>query len=140
MIANLKELTMTEKIEDMVEQYIRLRDQKSAITAHAKRLCDRIDGELEALQDTILQRFEETGIESARTAAGTAYKKVTRSTSVAGWDDFLPWVQRTNNWHMLTRAANKTAVLEYLDEKEELPPGINLFAKLELSVNRPTKR
>ena len=41
---------------------------------------------------------------------------------------------------MLNRAANKTAVLEYLDEAEELPPGINLFSKIEVSINRPAKR
>lgn len=127
-------------LETLVEQYIELRDKKSAVQARAKELVAKLDAEMAELEVTILQAFGELGIESARTKAGTAYKAEKRLTSVAGWDDFLPWVQATDNWHMLTRAANKTAVLEYLDEHEELPPGINLYRTVEININRATKR
>lgn len=127
------------KVEELVDEYVRLRDQKSAVAAKAKELIDKLETKMDTLEADILQKFDELGVESARTKAGTAFKKVSRSTSVAQWDDFLPWVQTTGNWHMLTRAANKTAVLEYADEHEDLPPGINLYAKIELGINRPTK-
>lgn len=127
------------KVEELVDEYVRLRDQKSAVAAKAKELIDKLETKMDTLEADILQKFDELGVESARTKAGTAFKKVSRSTSVAQWDDFLPWVQTTGNWHMLTRAANKTAVLEYADEHEDLPPGINLYSKIELGINRPTK-
>ena len=127
-------------IEDLVAQYVELRDRKSAITAKAKDLVGKLDDKMGQLEQDILQALNASGIESARTKAGTAFKKTTRSTNIADWDSFLPWVQGTGNWHMLTRAANKTAVLEYLDHEEELPPGINLFSKIEVSINRPAKR
>lgn len=124
-------------IEDHIEEFIRLRDKKSEIVAHAKDLCAKLDEKMDVLESDILKKFAEVGIESARTKEGTAYVKTTRLTSVGQWDDLLPWIQASGNWHMLTRAANKTAVLEYLDEHEELPPGINLVSKIELGVNRP---
>jgi hypothetical protein len=124
-------------IEDLIDEYIRLRDKKSEIEAEAKRIKEKLDQKMDALENDILKKFKEVGVESARTNAGTAFIKTTRSTSVAEWDSFLPWVQATDNWHMLTRAANKTAVLEFLDESEELPPGINLYSKIELGINRP---
>ena len=127
------------KVEDHIEEFIRLRDKKAEVMAKAKDLCAKLDEKMDLLEADIIKMFGEVGVESARTKSGTAYLKTTRSTSVAQWDDFLPWVQTTDNWHMLTRAANKTAVLEFLDEHEELPPGINLYSKLELGVNRPTK-
>lgn len=127
------------KVEELVDEFVKLRDQKSAVAARAKELIDKLETKMDALQVDILQKFDELGVESARTKAGTAFKKVSRSTSVAQWDDFLPWVQTTGNWHMLTRAANKTAVLEFADEHEDLPPGINLYSKVELGINRPTK-
>jgi hypothetical protein len=127
------------KVEELVDEYIRLRDQKSAIAAKAKEITDKLEAKMADLQQEIVGKFGELGVESARTKAGTAFLKTSRSTSVAQWDDFLPWVQTTGNWHMLTRAANKTAVLEYADAHEDLPPGINLYSKIELGINRPTK-
>jgi len=127
------------KVEELVEEFVRLRDLKAEVTAKAKELAAGLDKKMDALEADIVEKFQELGVESARTKSGTAFLKTTRSTSVAQWDDFLPWVQTTGNWHMLTRAANKTAVLEYADEHEEMPPGINLYAKIELGVNRPTK-
>lgn len=126
-------------IKELVEEYVALRDKKSEVAAKAKEVAARIERKLEELQRLILEEMED-GVESIRTEAGTVYKATRRSTTVAGWDNFLPWVQQTDNWHMLTKAANKTAVLEYLDEYEELPPGINLYSELTLNVNRPTRK
>lgn len=126
-------------IEDLVAEYVALRDKKLEVTAHAKDLVGRLEDKMSGLEVEILKAMGE-GVESIRTKAGTAYKSTKRSTSVAGWDNFLPWVQQTDNWHMLTRAANKTAVLEYLDEHEELPPGINLYSELTININRPTRK
>jgi len=129
-----------ETLDLLVAQYVELRDKKSKITAKAKELVGTLDDKMSKLETDILQKLNAIGVESVRTKAGTAYKKTTRSTTVGSWDDFLPWVKATDSWHMLNRAANKTAVLEYLDEAEELPPGINLFSKIEVSINRPAKR
>lgn len=126
-------------IEEMIEEFVRLRDRKSAIDAEAKRLKEKLDERMDALEASILGEFQRVGVESARTKAGTAFVKTTRTTSVAEWDAFLPWVQETGSWHMLTRAANKTAVIEYLEESQEPPPGINVYSKIELGINRPTK-
>lgn len=126
-------------LEDLVSQYIELRDKKSQVTAETKELVGKLDMKLDSLEVEILQQLNANGLESARTKAGTAYKKTSRFTNVAQWNDFFPWVQETGNWHMLTKAANKTAVLEYLDESEELPPGINLVSKIEVYINRPSR-
>lgn len=126
-------------IEELVSEYVALRDKKSEVTAKAKELVGKLEDKMSNLEAEILKAMGD-GVESVRTKAGTAYKSTKRSTSVAGWDDFLPWVQQTDNWHMLTKAANKTAVLEFLDEHEELPPGINLYSELTININRPTRK
>lgn len=127
-------------LDRLIAQYVELRDTKTKLTAEAKEQVGALDDKMGKLEVDILQQLNAMGVESVRTKEGTAYKKTTRSTTVGSWDDFLPWVKETDSWHMLNRAANKTAVLEYLDEQEELPPGINLFSKIEVSINRPTKR
>lgn len=126
-------------IEELVAEYVALRDKKSEVTAHAKELVGRLEDKMSGLEAEILKAMGD-GVESVRTKAGTAYKSTRRQTSVSGWDDFLPWVQQTDNWHMLMRAANKTAILEFLDEHEELPPGINLRSELTININRPTRK
>jgi hypothetical protein len=131
---------MSNNINDLVSQFVALRDKKSELMAGAKDLAARLDDRMGELTSKILKAMDEQGMESVRTEAGTAYKSTKRSVSVGGWDEFLPWLRATENWHMLNRAANKTAVLEYLEEHEELPPGINSYSELTIGVNRPTKR
>lgn len=124
-------------LEQLVADYVSLRDKKGEVQAKASDLVAKLDQRLDALELDILSALNDAGVESARTRSGTAYKKVERKTSVSGWNDFLPWIQATGNWHFLNHAANKTAVLEYLDEHEDLPPGITLRSRVGVSINRP---
>lgn len=126
-------------MNEMIGRFVHLRDKKAEVTAKAKELVRKLEEQMADIEAEVLKNMGD-GIESIRTEAGTVYKSTKRSTTVSGWDNFLPWIQQTENWHMLTRAANKTAVLEYLDEHEELPPGINLYSELTININRPTRK
>lgn len=127
------------KIDAQVERFIYLRDQKSKVAAKAKALTDQIEAEMDELQAEILQAFDAAGVESARTVNGTAAKRITRSAGVAQWDEFLPWVRQHERWDMIQRRVNSSSALEYLDDNEELPPGLNIFSKVELSITRPRR-
>lgn len=122
------------KIDEMVELYIRLRDRRSKRKA-AYDLDDAKDKEVqEEIEARLLVYFEETSVESARTEAGTAYKCVYVSATVADRDTFMAFALEHPDF--LESKPNKTAVLAYIEANGELPPGVNVSRKLTVGVRR----
>lgn len=123
-------------MKDLVDQYIRLRDKKAEITAKAKQECSKLDAVIDKLEAALLASFEEMGLESIRTAEGTAYKATRTSATVADWDATLDWIKANEMWNMLDKRVNKTAVQEFRDENDDLPPGVSWREEITVNVRR----
>lgn len=110
----------------LLKLYIKLRDQR----AQRKAAYEEDDADDRGKQDKIeiefLRRFNERGIDNvAARGIGTAYRSTRASATVADWDALLDHVQDNEAWEMLERRVNKTAVQQYRDEHDDLPPGVN---------------
>lgn len=122
---------------DLAKIYIQLRDRR----AQRKAKYDAEDADDKAKQERIeadlLRRFNEEGIESVRTEFGTAYKTTRRSATVADWDALLnTYIIPNKAWEMLEHRASKTAVEQYRDANNALPPGINWSETVVVNVKR----
>lgn len=124
------------KIDELVEKYIALRDKKAAIKAEYDAKVARIEEVMDKAEAAMLKKFEELGVENVKTKAGTAYKSVRSSATVADWDSFLHFVKQQDAWEMLEHRASKKAVEEYKAANDDLPPGINWRAEVTINVNR----
>lgn len=128
------------KVDEIVEKYIKLRDKKASIKSEYEANVAKYDDMLDKLESILLNTFNETGIDSVKTAAGTAFVQIRTSASVADWDAyFTGYVLPNQAWEMLERRANKTAIEQYKDANSELPPGINWTEQRVVNVRRPTK-
>lgn len=125
------------KLDELVGNYIKLRDKKAQIKAEYDAKVDQIDALLGKIEAALLKKFEETGQESARTEAGTAFKSVKTSCTVADKDAFMAYVKAQGAWELLDIRANKTAVDQYRGVNEEIPPGLNWRETVVVGVNRP---
>ena len=113
------------KLDDLVGKYILLRDRR----AKRKAEYEAEDSSDKALQDKIealmLHKFQETGVESVKTAHGTAYTTTRTSATVVDWDAFFSFVQEESAWEMLEHRCSKTAVEQYRGANSVIPPGLN---------------
>ena len=110
----------------LLKLYIKLRDQR----AQRKAAYEEDDAGDRAKQDKIevefLRRFNERGIDNvAARGIGTAYRSTRASASVGDWDNLFKFIQEEGAWEMLERRVNKTAVQQFRDEHDDLPPGVN---------------
>lgn len=127
------------KVDDLVEKYIKLRDKRSRLKAQFQQE----DAPLSELQDKIeallLAKFDEIGIESSRTAAGTAYVETRTSAGLADWDAFKSFLdQQESPFDYVERRVSKAAVDAYRKATDgDLPPGINWTATRVVNVRRP---
>ena len=79
------ESTTEPTIETIVEKYVALRDKKAEIKKAYTAKVEAIDQAMDQLEAFIAAKLAELGVESMRTAAGTAYKTTRTSATVADW-------------------------------------------------------
>lgn len=123
-------------MEEFVERYIKLRDAKARLKAKHTTEMAPLDEAMDKIEAVILEQFNAQGIESARTAAGTAYKQVRSSATVAEWDPLLSFIRANDLWHLLEKRVAKVAVEQYRDEHNDLPPGIKWSEEVVVNIRK----
>lgn len=124
------------KLDEVVKNYIALRDRKAEIKAEYDAKAAKIDDVLDKVEAKILEYFEQSGLESIRTDAGTAYKSTRNSATVGDWDSVLAHILETENYQLLEHRVSKKAVEEYRMANEDLPPGVNWRSEVTVNVRR----
>jgi len=119
------------KVEDvddvnLLQLFIALRDRRTARKAAYNEEDAGDRSKQEKIETEFLRRFGDRGIDnvSAR-GVGTAYRSTRVSATVADWDSLLGHIQDQDAWELLERRVNKTAVEQFKDQHEDLPPGVN---------------
>jgi hypothetical protein len=129
----------TTNVEQVIKAYVQLRDW----IAEQKRVYEeRIEprkAQLEQLNTILLRYLNTTKQQSARTNAGTAYKKLWTSATIADKEAFRRHVIGTEDWDLIDWRANKTAVAEAVENNKEAPPGVDFSQGYDVGVRRPGK-
>lgn len=120
----------------LVEKYITLRDRRDTVMREAKEKAAKFDTVLDKIEAVILATFDDVGVDSVKTGAGTAYKSKRTSAKVADWDTVLHYIAEHGLWNMLERRVAKVAVEEYKDAHGELPPGVDWREEITINVRR----
>lgn len=123
--------------DELVLLYIQLRDKR----ASRKKEFEMADGadkaKQEKIEDILLVRYREMGIESARTKHGTAFKQKVGHASIADREVLRQQIaDDPDNWALVTILPNKAGIKAYIEEHGDLPPGINWSEEYELRVTR----
>lgn len=129
-----------ERVDGLVEKYVKLRDFKGRVETEMKEKVAKIKDAMDGIEVELMTFLNQTGQESANTKAGTFFKRTTTSAKVADRDVFLQFVMDTGNTQFLESRVNKTAVEQFIGEHGTVPPGVDIQRAVEISVNRPKNR
>lgn len=114
------------KMDDLVQTYIKIREKKSQLKAEYEAGIAKYDAVQDKIEALLLQRFGEMGVDSVKTAAGTAYTSVRSSATVADWEAFREFLDHQEDPYVFVeRRVSKVAVEQYKAANEDLPPGVN---------------
>lgn len=125
------------KLDEIVGRYVALRDKKEEIAKRQKDELRPYNDALDKIEAALLNYFNQSGSDSCKTPAGTAFTSTRTSDTVADRDIFFGWVFERNAVDMLDSRCNKTAVEQYLESTGELPPGINRRVEKIVCIHRP---
>lgn len=129
-------IEIPQNIDDLVSQYIRLRDKiKEVEDAHKEKLKTAKE-HLEHLNNTLLDRLNQLGGESVKTAHGTVYRTTRRSASIADGDTFRQFVINNEAFDLVDWRANANAVDDFIKEQQAPPPGVNFSTTYTVGVRR----
>lgn len=127
---------MPENIDDLVAQFVRLRDRlKEADDAHKARTKPARD-HLDALSGKLLERLNDLGGESVRTASGTVYRTTRRSATIADGEAFRHFVIVSEAFDLVDWRANAAAIDDFVKSEGSLPPGVNFTTAFTVGVRR----
>jgi hypothetical protein len=124
------------KLNELVEKYIAVRDRKAKIKAEYDGKVAELDAVLDKIEAVLLKTFQETGMDSVKTGAGTAYRSTRAQASIADWDTFLTHVKDNGAFELLERRCSKTAVEQYKAANDDIPPGVNWREEQVVNIRR----
>ena len=126
------------KLDELVANYIKLRDKKSQLKKQYDEKVARVDAVMDKMEAIILKTFQDSGIDSARTDAGTAYISTRTSATVGSREEFLSWVLQDPDERsiFLENRVSKAAVEQFKAANDDLPPGINFRSEVTVGVRR----
>jgi hypothetical protein len=121
-------------LEQMIDNYVKIRDAKDKAKKAFTVETERMTAALTKLDGLILAKLE--GAESIKTECGTAYTKKRTSCSVKDREAFYKFALDTGNLGAIDMKANAKAVRE-LQEAGTVVPGVNYSEALVVGVRRP---
>ena len=126
------------KLDELVANYIKLRDKKSQLKKQYDERVAKVDAVMDKMEAIILKTFQDSGIDSARTDAGTAYISTRTSATVSSREEFLSWVLQDPDERsiFLENRVSKVAVEQFKAANDDLPPGINFRSEVTVGVRR----
>jgi len=130
---------MPEDINKRVEQYITIRDKLKELDAAHEEKCKPLRELQEVLSGKLRTFMEANNLDNLKTEAGTCYTSTRYTASLADPDAFMKFVINNKLFDLLDRRANNTAVKEYVNEHNSLPPGCNLNQVQTVGVRRAGK-
>lgn len=127
---------IVEDMEKRTQQFIDVRDMINALeTAHKERMKP-----LKLIQEQLAGRIAafmaSNSLTNLKTKSGTCYTTHRTTASLADPAAFMKYVIDHNQFDLLNRTANPTAVKAFVQRNQALPPGCNLNTIETVGVRR----
>lgn len=123
-------------VDQMIAKYVKIRDAiKAADDAHKEKLAP-VKAIRDAIENEMLARMNNAGVDSMKGEHGTCYKTTKRSATLADKEAFRKYILITNEWELMDFKANAPAIAAMIEGGQSLPPGVNYTETTEVGVRR----
>lgn len=123
-------------IDQVIAAYIKLRTQKDELKKKQSEEMKPLTEAMYKLETYLQKTLQESGQQSAKTAAGTAFLQTDTSVGIEDWDAVLSFIQANDLLAMLERRVNKTVVTEYLESTGQVPPGLKISREVSCHIRK----
>lgn len=119
-----------------IEQFVKCRNKIAEIKDRHKEELKNYNVLLEMLEGELLKHLNAVNLDSVKGAAGTAYRKIKRSATIADPALFRAFVIGAESWDTVDWKANAPAIHDYIQTHQAPPPGVNYSEAFEVGVRK----
>lgn len=125
-------------LDDVVVKYLALRQKKADLKKKFDEDTEAINVGMDTAERFFLGYMQTNGLTSLPTKAGTPYRSERTSVTVADKVAFMAWLlsEPSRIEEYLDVKANKTSVVAFKEEHEDLPPGLNYSSEFVVNVRK----
>lgn len=127
---------MTYSYDQLVASYRNVRERKDEIAKRHEQELAPVNEALRAIEARLLAMFTEAGLSNVKTAHGTAYTSTRRSYTVEDPSALRDFIEGNNLPELLETRVSKSAVDQYLEAGNALPPGIKVSQQVTINVRK----
>lgn len=134
-------MTTETPVESIVADYVALRDTISEKEETHKEEIAVLRAQLEELAAALLGVCAEQNIDSMRTPAGTASRRVSSRYWTSDWESMYQFINENRVPWLLEKRISNNMMQQFLEDSPDLtPPGLQADRKFIISVRRPSAR
>ncbi|QXO06634.1 hypothetical protein SEA_EFFIE_410 [Acinetobacter phage Effie] len=123
-------------VEEMVGKYIHIRNTLSASRKSFETFETQSKNIQDSLNEVLVQLSVQTGVDSFKTKAGTAFRKIKNAYRVDDWDAYVEWMKENDALHCVEKRPAKMAVEEIHNESGEVPAGLRFEQTIEFQFRK----
>lgn len=125
-------------VEKLVKLFVKTREAKATLTREYDAKEAELKGIMEACENMMLKKADETGVEGFKTPYGTTFTAVETKITIADHKAFQDFVLTQNDLEFFQARVAQKRVEEYMKqhESETPPPGLNLYRNRVMRVRK----
>lgn len=128
---------MTINVAIVIDGFLKLRKAADAMKERHKLELQPLNEQRLKLENWLLDQLNKAGVDSlSAKGIGTAFKQSTTSVTSEDWTATLQWIKDNNAWEMLEHRVSKSAVQDYIEGHQEIPPGISVKTEIEVRIRK----
>jgi len=126
----------TTTMSQLATAYITLRDQRAEVNREAKEKAAEIDKKMAAISAAMIKMLDTVGANSMSVDGCTVYKQESVLPRATDWEAFYKWIGENDAYDFLEKRITAKAVVAYLEEYKDLPPGVGVSREVVARVVR----
>jgi hypothetical protein len=124
------------KIETVIAKFLAVREKRAILKKEYEASDFRFKEAQDKIEGYLLEKLNEEGLESFKTATGTAYLSTETKAGCADWPNFWEWLAINKKFDMLEKRVAIKGILTYEEDTGALPPYINKMVERVVRVRR----
>ena len=123
--------------EKMTSAYIKIRAERSELSAKFKAEDDKLVRQQDVLKRALLDYCENHGLESVRTSAGLFFRSTKTKYWTSDWEAMHKFILEHNVPEFLDKRLNTSNIKQFLEENPNtVPDGLNIDKEYVISVRK----
>lgn len=120
----------------MVRVYLKMREKRAELRRQYEEADSKIREQMALIERELLKDFNESGMKNIKTESGTVFITENLKASIADWGSFATWVRENDALEFLEQRVKVGEVSAYLEEHDQLPPGINVYRERHIRIRK----